>query len=89
MKSKKSKPRPPTPQKKRRGVYIRGPQDVRRLLSRLINETLQGELEVAVLKAVTYASNILLKSLEVGELVERLQALEEKNEHLLERRTTL
>ena len=60
----------------KRAVRLNRPQDVRRLLSRLVNQVLKGEVEPEVLRVVTYASQTILKSLEVGELAERLDKIE-------------
>ena len=62
----------------KRGVRLNRPQDVRRLLSRLINEALQEEINTDLLRAVTYACTNILKSFEAGELEERLTKIEEK-----------
>jgi hypothetical protein len=63
---------------KPRGVRLNKPQDVRRLLSRLINQAMRGEIDVDLLRAVTYASSMILKSLEVGELSDRLGEIEKR-----------
>jgi len=60
-----------------RGVRLNKPQDVRRLLSRLINLTLKKDLDVDVLRGITYSCSMVLKSLEVGELADRLERLEQ------------
>ncbi len=61
-----------------RGVRLNKPQDVRRLLSKLVNQTISGDMETDSLRAVVYACSMILKSLEVGELSERLKSLEER-----------
>jgi len=61
-----------------RGIVLNSPQAVRRMLSRLVNETLRGELDTDTLRAVTYAANTILKCFETGELSDRLQALEDE-----------
>lgn len=61
-----------------RGVRLNKPQDVRRLLSRLINQAINGEINTDLLRAVTYAAAMILKSIETGELSERLTKIEEK-----------
>ena len=61
-----------------RGVRLNKPQDVRRLLSRLVNQTISGNMETDTLRAITYACSMILKSLEVGELSDRLTKIEEK-----------
>ena len=62
-----------------RGVRLNKPQDVRRLLSRLINEALAAdEPETELLRAVTYASSLILKTIEIGEMNDRLDRIERK-----------
>ena len=61
-----------------RGVRLNRPQDVRRLLSRLVNETIQGKRDNDTLRACTYACTAILKCFEVGEMEERLTKLETK-----------
>ena len=61
-----------------RGVRLNSGQAVQRLLSRLVNQTLRGELETDVLRAVTYSCSMILKSLEVAELSDRLDRIERK-----------
>ena len=61
-----------------RGVRLNKPQDVRRLLSRLINQAMVGEIDLDLLRGVTYASSMVLKSLELGEFSDRLDEVERK-----------
>ncbi len=61
-----------------RGVRLNKPQDIKRLLSRLINQAISGKINTDLLRAVTYAASMILKSLEVGELSERLKSIEER-----------
>jgi len=61
-----------------RGVRLSKPQDVRRLISRLVNQTIGGDMETDTLRAITYACSMILKSLETGELSERLKTIEER-----------
>jgi hypothetical protein len=51
--------------KYRLGIYLRRPIDVRKLLSRLVNEYLKNteEVDKETLKAVSYASTVLLPQL--------------------------
>lgn len=76
MKSKNK--RNPPQGKKKRHVRTNSAQGVRRLQSRLINQALNGEIDTDLLRAVTYACNTILKSLEVGELSDRLAEIERK-----------
>jgi hypothetical protein len=62
----------------KRGVRLNKTRDVKRLLSRLINEAIRKEIDTDLLRAVTYACTNILKSFETGELEERLNRIEEK-----------
>lgn len=74
----KSKGNHKTPRGASRGVRLNSPQAIRRLLSKLINQAINGEIDVDLLRGVTYAASMVLKSLETGELSERLKAIEER-----------
>ena len=58
-------------------IRLNRPQDVRRLLARVINELLQEE-SVNVERAVVIAtlSNSIIKAMEVGEFDERMSEIE-------------
>ena len=58
-------------------VRINNPDGVRRLLQRVINSLLNDEISENKARAIGYLCNITLKSLEVGELEERITELEE------------
>lgn len=62
----------------KRGVRLNKPQDVRRLLSRLVNQAIAGEISTDLLRGCTYACHAILKSLEIGELEDRLKEIELK-----------
>lgn len=64
--------------RKPRGVRLNSPQSVRRLLSRLINQCIRGEINTDLLRAITYASSMILKSLELAELSDRLERIEKE-----------
>ena len=51
--------------------------DVTTLLGRTINDVRQGKVDVKVANAVGYLAGVLLKSLEGGDVEQRLAALEE------------
>lgn len=79
IKSKSTKKKKLTPT---RGVRLKGPKDVTRLLNRLINQVLQADEEGAIgaqnkLRTIAYAMSNLLKALEVGELSERISKIED------------
>lgn len=57
-------------------VRLNNADGVRRLLQRLINGLLNDEITEGKARTIGYLSNILLKSLEVGELEERIAELE-------------
>jgi polyhydroxyalkanoate synthesis regulator phasin len=59
-------------------VRLNRPQDVRRMLSRVINYLLtNGEMTNEKAKAINALSNTTLKSMEMGELQEELEQLKE------------
>ncbi|MDQ0880958.1 hypothetical protein [Peribacillus sp. V2I11] len=59
-------------------VRLNKPQDVRRMLSRVINYLLiTGEMTNEKAKAINALSNTTLKSMEMGELQEELEQLKE------------
>lgn len=71
-----------TPPPSKRGVRLKGPKDVVRLLGRLINEVLTAsdDERAAVeskLRVVAYALTNLLKAYEVADLQERISKIEE------------
>lgn len=76
MKSKANKKIPPEAPKKRRGVRLNKPCDVKRLLNRCINDTLYGEMETDTLRAVSYACQTVLKVFEISEVEKKLMELE-------------
>ncbi|MDQ0221358.1 hypothetical protein ELQ35_15625 [Peribacillus cavernae] len=59
-------------------VRLNRPQDVRRMLSRVINYLLTtGEMTNEKAKAINALSNTTLKSIEMGDLQEELEQLKE------------
>jgi len=63
--------------KRRVGIRLERPNDVRRLLQRLINQTMAGETSTDVLRAVSYACQCILKTWELTTLEERMMRIEE------------
>ena len=61
---------------KPRNLYLRSPQDVRRLLSATINEVRRQEIAEGKARVIGYLATVILKSLELGQMEERLQAVE-------------
>jgi hypothetical protein len=76
MKSKDKVKTPPEEQIKRRGVRLNRPQDVRRLLSRCINQTLNDDMSTDKLRAISYSCQTILKVFEISEVERRLIDLE-------------
>jgi hypothetical protein len=62
----------------KRGVRLNKIPDVRRLLARLINQHLAGDISTDSLRAITYSCNTIIQTLEKADLESRLDALEEK-----------
>ncbi|MEY8192982.1 hypothetical protein AB4X15_25610 [Peribacillus simplex] len=60
-----------------KNIRINKPQDIRRLLAKVINILLQdGEMTIDKAKTLATLSNTALKSMELGELAERLDKIE-------------
>ena len=59
-----------------RKTHIRSPRDVRRLLSRIVNEVLNNEIEVGRANCVGQLCNIILKAMEKSDLENRIERLE-------------
>ena len=79
MKEKNSLPLTLLP-RKRRGVTIKNADDIRKLLAKLIRKVLESPdaTNQSVLKTVAYASTVILKAFEVGNLEDRIKILEER-----------
>jgi polyhydroxyalkanoate synthesis regulator phasin len=59
-------------------VRLNKPQDIRRMLSRVINHLLTtGEMTNEKAKAINALSNTTLKSMEMGDLQEQMEQLRE------------
>ena len=69
---------PESKKKKRPGVRIYRPVHIKRLLNRCINQVLKSEMDTDKLRAISYASSIILKVFEISELEKRLMAIEGK-----------
>jgi len=59
-----------------RKIRLNKIQDVRRLLSRIINEVLGGEIEIGKANCIGQLSNIMLRAMEKGDLELRIEELE-------------
>jgi len=59
-----------------RKIRLNQIQDVRRLLSRIINQVMAGEIEIGKANCIGQLSNIMLRAMEKGELELRIEELE-------------
>ncbi|TJZ40063.1 hypothetical protein FA002_00390 [Priestia megaterium] len=60
-------------------IRLKKPQDVRRLLARVINELMHYELpSIERARVIATLSNSIIKAMEVGELDERMKEIEKQ-----------
>lgn len=60
-------------------IRLNRPQDVRRLLSRVINELIQEEpSSIDRARVIATLSNSIIKAMEVGEIDERMREIEKQ-----------
>ena len=62
-------------------IWLKRPEDVRRLLSSIINELRRGEIDPSIASKIGYLANILLNTISVidqQELIDRVKMLESK-----------
>ena len=59
-----------------RKIRLNKIQDVRRLLSRIINQVMAGEIEIGKANCIGQLSNIMLRAMEKGDLELRIEELE-------------
>ncbi|KQU24041.1 hypothetical protein ASG65_19085 [Bacillus sp. Leaf13] len=60
-------------------IRLNRPQDVRRLLARVINELMQEEpSSIERARVIATLSNSIIKAMEVGELDERMKEIEKR-----------
>ena len=81
MNTKKRKNTPPTA-KKKRGIRLKTPSEVRKLMGRTINQVLAGELQPDIAKTVGYLSQVSLKSMEIELVQQPLAELKQDIENL-------
>jgi len=67
--------------KKKRNIHLTRPQDVRRLISSLINKSLNEEIESSQLRTIAYCCTVLLQSMEAGDIEKRIKAIEDRLEN--------
>lgn len=62
-------------------IRLKRPQDVRRLLARVINELMHEEpTSIERARVIATLSNSIIKAMEVGELDERMKEIEKRLE---------
>jgi hypothetical protein len=62
-------------------IRLKQPQDVRRLLARVINELIQEEpTSIERARVIATLSNSIIKAMEIGELEERIKEVERRLE---------
>lgn len=59
-------------------IRLNKPQDVRRLLARVINELMQLPPSFDRARLIATLSNSIIKAMEVGEMDERMQEIEKQ-----------
>ena len=57
-------------------IHLRKPRDVRRFVSRVMNEVRGGQIEAGLANSLFVGANVLLKTFD-AEAIERLEALEQ------------
>ncbi|WP_071461359.1 hypothetical protein [Bacillus massilinigeriensis] len=61
-----------------KNIRLNRPQDIRRMVGKVINILLQdGEMTIDKAKTIATLSNTALKSMELGDLVERMNKIEQ------------
>jgi len=59
-------------------IRLNKPQDVRRLLARVINELMQEPPTIDRARVISTLSNSIIKAMEAGELDERMKEIEKQ-----------
>lgn len=59
-----------------RQTHLTRPQDVRRLLSKIVNQVINSELDVNKANCVGQLCNVLLRAMEKSDLEQRIEELE-------------
>ena len=59
-------------------IRLNKPQDVRRLLAKVINELMQTPPTLDRARVIATLSNSIIKAMEVGELDERMKEIEKR-----------
>jgi hypothetical protein len=65
-------------QSKKRKIHVQNASDVKRLINNTINELRNGEIDSKSANAIGYLSNILLKTIELEDVLVKVKEMEEK-----------
>ena len=63
---------------RKRNVYAQNAGDMKRLMNNVINELRNGEIDSKSANAIGYLANIILKTIEVEEVQQRILKMEER-----------
>jgi len=69
---------------RKRNIYVQSAGDVKRLMNNVINELRNGEIDSKSANAIGYLANIILKTIEVEDVVDVIEMIDEKVEILIE-----
>lgn len=63
---------------RKRNIYVQSVGDVKRLMNNVINELRNGEIDSKSANAIGYLANIILKTIEVEDVLGKVESLEKK-----------
>lgn len=63
---------------RKRNIYVQSAGDVKRLMNSVINELRNGEIDSKSANAIGYLANIILKTIEIEDVVSKVEYLEKK-----------
>lgn len=69
---------------RKRNIYVQNAGDVKRLMNNVINELRNGEIDSKSANAIGYLANIILKTIEVEDVLGKVEKVEDRLSVLLE-----
>jgi hypothetical protein len=63
---------------RKRNIYVQSAGDVKRLMNNVINELRNGEIDSKSANAIGYLANIILKTIEIEDVVSKVNELDDK-----------
>lgn len=63
---------------RKRNIHVQDAGDVKRLMNKVINELRQGEIDSKSANAIGYLANIILKTIELGELEQQISYIQNR-----------